>query len=145
LWLPATHKRRYHAALAVLLGIYVYDALSKLQRVEVEGEIVELLKPFGVYPWWSSRKDISPQILAPDRALAMARLNLPTGLVGLEWNDVVHPWHVSNPAQLRQDLRLYTVEVDEAVATLEAHGVRAPELRSFGKKYLDRARDSRDA
>jgi hypothetical protein len=145
LWMPLTRERRYRAALAVLMGFHAYEALDGKQRESVDRELVEIFKPFGIYPWWRFRIDVSPIAMAAERAIAMARLGLPTQVAGVTWRDALHPWHMSSPGQLSLDFRAYTTAVDEAADFLESNGVELQALRHYGRRYLREARERQDA
>jgi hypothetical protein len=145
MWMPATRERRYHASLAVLAGMYSYGLLDAAQRARVDCELVEIYKPLGVYPWWRFRRDASPTGMAGDRAVAMARLGLPTQVRNLEWSDILHPWHVSSPAQLALDFRAYSEATDDAIEFLQSSGAALEAELKYGKHYLRSLRARQDA
>ena len=145
MWVPATRERRYRASLAVLLGMYSYGYIDAKQRARIDRELVEIYKPFGVYPWWRFRRDASLTGMAGDRAVAMARLGLPTHVPNLEWSDVLHPWHLSSPGQMALDFRAYSEATDDAIEFLKSCGVVFDAELKYGKQYLRSVRERQDA
>lgn len=131
LWLPSTRERRYRAALATLLSSHAFAQLQQSDRAKVDDELVAIYKPFGIYPWWRFRRDASQDAMAGDRAIAMWRLGLPTGVPELEWAAVLHPWHRESPAQLAQDFRPRHPTTEEALKFLGEPGMSLPPGKNF--------------
>jgi hypothetical protein len=140
LWLPCTRARRYHAALATLLAIHRFPRLDGTSKARIDAELVQIFKPLGIYPWWRYRPDVPPTTMAADRAVAMYRLGIPTGIADLRWENVLHPWHRQSPTQIIQDFSAYHAATDDAIRFLASHGVVSPELKHFGSQWLERAR-----
>jgi len=139
LLLPTTKQRRVQAAKAVLVSICAFDKLEGAQRVKVDDELVQIYKPFGLYPWWRFRKDVPVYARAADRAIAMWRLGIATGIPDLSWDEVLHPWHRCDPALLMQDFHFYHADTDDALAYLEPRGLCLPEGVHFGRRWHQQA------
>lgn len=120
---PTSRKRRYQAALGTLLAVQAFECLDGQQRSKVDDELVVIYEPFGIYPCWKLRRDVSRTSMAADRAVAMCRLGFPTGLQGLEWSEVLHPWHLQNPALVKGDFRLQHPATEEARLFLRSRGL----------------------
>jgi hypothetical protein len=131
LWVPCTRTRRYHAALSVLVASHRFPQLESQAKARVNDELVKIFKPFGIYPWWRFRHDVPPTTMAADRAVAMYRLGIPTGVPELSWEQVLHPWHQQSPAQLLQDFNARHSATEEAVQFLAARGLPRAEIERF--------------
>jgi len=139
-WLPTSRARRYHAALATLLAHHRFTELDGRDKARIDADLVEIFKPYGIYPWWRYRRDASASAMAADRAIAMYRLGISTGIANLQWVDVLHPWHRQSPVQLALDFRAHHPATDEALQFLSSHGVASTELERFGEQWLKRGR-----
>ena len=137
-WVPATKARHVHAAMAVLVSLSAFAKLEGPQRVKVDDELIEIYKPWGIYPWWRFNKALSVE-MAPSRAVAMRRLGMPTGMSDLTWDDVLHPWHKHDPALIYWDFQPYHANTDEALDYLRPRGLCLPEGVHFGKRWLQQA------
>ncbi len=141
LLIPTTKTRRVQAALAVMASRIAASQLDKAQLAKVDAEIVRLYKPFGLYPWWNLRADrAESDSLACERSVAMWRLNMPTGVPGMSWSDILHPWHRRNPTQLIQDFRPFHKDTDEALAQLSRRGISLPPNLHYGQSWLLQSR-----
>lgn len=139
LWAPCTRARRYHAALAMLLTAHRYSRLESQAKGRVDDEIVQVFKPYGIYPWWRFRTGARSTAMAAERAVAMYRLGLQTGVSALSWEDILHPWHRQFPAQLIQDFDARHPATEEAIRFLEGHGLPRDEMERFGTIGLPKA------
>ena len=142
LWLPASYERRYRAALGILLSLYVFPRLGALDISRVDTELIEIYKPFGIYPWWRFRQDNLETNMAADRALAMWNLEIPTHVPGITWDNVMHKVHKGQPALLKLDFGPFDAATDEALRFLKQNGVVLSD-EHFGKEWLDAARSRR--
>lgn len=121
-------RRRFDIALFIYLGAHVFSTLRPEDRARVEGEVTELLKQ----AWWdkaSHARYANPELRAFCRALAMQRLDTPTSIEGITWDDLV-----PRPGRLiRWDLRFLDFRplspaTNEALAFLRARGVDIPDV-----------------
>jgi len=140
LWLPSTRARRYHAALATLVAIYRFPQLDGSSRARIDSELVQIFKPLGIYPWWRFRRDVPPTSMAADRAVAMYRLAIDTGIAGVDWEGILHRWHRQSPTQIIQDFRSYHRDTDDALEFLASHDMTSPELEQFSTHWIRQAR-----
>jgi hypothetical protein len=129
-------EQRFRAALAILLSTHVFERLDAKQRVRVEDELVAVYRPLGVYPWWRSRKDQPDGARAAERAVAMQRLEVPTGIEGLSWSEIIRPAWRANPALLSFAYRPFHPATDRAIAFLAERGVVLAERHMVGSAWF---------
>ena len=98
-WHPI-YSRRFRAALAVAIGETSFSMLTPaLQRV-VDQECDKINKARGnILPWGVAQRGFEPNLdhIATWHGVSMARLQLPTGVDGLDWRDFLGTWAVRNP------------------------------------------------
>jgi hypothetical protein len=128
--------RRYHAALAILLSTHVFGRLDAKQKSRVDDELVGIYRPSGIYPWWRFRKDQPEGVQAAERAVAMQRLGVLTGIEGLSWSEIIRPAWSRNPALLSFAYRPFHPATDQAIAYLAERGVVVSEGRMVGPQWL---------
>ena len=139
LWIPTSRDRRYKAALTTLLCLYRYPQLDTATKAKIDDEIVLIFKQFGLYPYWRFIRNIPEKTRAGDRAIAMCRLDIPTGIEGLHWSDFMHPWHQDAAAQLIMDFKSYSAETDQAIEFLRTHGVHSEQIDHYSRDWLHKA------
>lgn len=130
------HRRRYKAALAVLLATHVFAKLNAEERSRVDDELVNIYRRVGVYPWWRFRSDVPEAVRAAERAVAMWRLGIPTGAHGLTWSDTLSEKWMQSPWKLGSVFRAFHPATEEAIASLRAHGVRFEPIHETGPAWL---------
>jgi hypothetical protein len=130
------HARRYKAALVVLLATHVFANLNAKDRSRVDDEIVNIYRPVGVYPWWRFRSDVPEATRAAERAVALWRVAIPTGVPGLTWSDVLSEKWMQSPWKLAAVFRAFHPATEEAIGFLRAHGVRFEPMHETGPAWL---------
>ena len=130
------HKRRYRAALAVLLATHVFAELNAEEQSRVDDELVNIYRPVGVYPWWRFRSDVPEATRAAERAVAMWRLGISTGAHGLTWSDALSEKWMHSPWKLGAAFRAFHPATEEAIASLRAHGVCFEPMQETGPTWL---------
>ncbi len=91
-WHPID-RRRFRAAMLVLLGQHVFEELSNVEKARVDCMADEINRDaHNDYPYLVRQRKVDPS--ASDdwrfvwRARAMGALGIPTGIVGLNWKEL---------------------------------------------------------
>ena len=87
----STYRRRYHAALIVLLGQQTFEKLTPQDRIRVDEDVDENWRGTDT-PVVAYRKLIPPDMLCADRAAAMDRLGIPPCIAAVTWKELFEPW-----------------------------------------------------
>jgi hypothetical protein len=100
------YKRRYHAALIVLLGTYMPRRLTADQRRQVESEVDANMNrtPQPAAAW---RKGGGPDQIAAFRAAAMQKVGIAPLAAGLSWERLFEPWSFWRIRTAWPDLRAF--------------------------------------
>lgn len=148
------YDRHYKAAIAVLLA--QYGQLSADDRARVELSVQENYDNCDLGPKVAEWR---PTVLAAERAAAMQRLRMGTGIPGLTWDELFAPWRRGPANWLTRmafgtpypfsksawDERAYLLEMDfrlGAQATMDArdflcrHGIHIPKHDPFDPSTL---------
>ena len=86
-----TYRRRYHAAMIVLLGHQTFDKLAPQDRIRVDQDVDENWNGTDT-PAVAYRKLIPPDMLCAERAAAMDRLGIPPCIAAVTWKELFEPW-----------------------------------------------------
>jgi hypothetical protein len=86
-----TYRRRYHAALIILLGQQTFEKLTPEDRIRVDAEVDENWRGTDTPPV-AYRKLIPPDMLCAEQAAAMDRLDIPPCIAAVTWKDLFEPW-----------------------------------------------------
>ena len=120
-WKNRLYRRRYRAALLVLLGVYRYGLLSRVEQMKVEAEVARILKRTPVpYVW--HRKSVDWSGRAAFRAVAMARLGLSTKVPGQDWPALLPFLWKRNPAFIWLAFRWFDSATEDAKSLLASNG-----------------------
>ena len=135
-WHPI-RRRRFDSALIVLLALHWFPRLGELGQEQVENELVNVFKKKSPTPYLAWREIVGPTSdhVAMVRGVAMARLNMPTGVEGLEWNEFVRPRWLRAPVLASLSFRSFDVATDQAIDFLRAKGL-ALEERGHGYRWM---------
>ena len=146
------YDRQYKAAIAVLLA--QYGELSAHDRARVELSVQENYDKCDLGPKVAEWR---PYALAAERAAAMRRLRMGTGIPDLTWDELFAPWR-RGPANwltrmafgtpfnkspwdetaylLDMDFRLWGQATMDARDFLRRHGIHMPEHDPFDPSIL---------
>jgi len=136
-WHPI-RRRRFDGALVVLLARYWFQRFDAITQERVDNELTDLfwaqnLDPYGIWLQMVGRESDSVAIL---RGIAMARLNMPTGVEGLEWNEFVRPAWLRGPMSALYAFRKFDAANDDAADFLRAHGLSLDETAVQGLRWM---------
>ena len=131
LWHPI-RRRRFDAALTVLLGIHAFRRLNADDKAKVETWLSAQFKGFAKseYPYFVLRQTIgeSSDLIAGMRADAMARLGMPTGVEGLKWYEFLGS---------AQSFRRFDPATQAAANFLQANGITLDDDNAETKDWMD--------
>ena len=138
------HQLRFRAAVAALLSEHVFSSLPKETQVRVDLTVVAEYRAHFLFAWWMRKPDVSPDVAAIDRAYAMARLGVPTGVQDLPWTELLSPRNsyfafLANHRGSRTFSRFHPA-TDEAIEHLRKRGVALSDELSHGHKWLQSQR-----
>jgi hypothetical protein len=135
-WTIRSYRRRYHAALLVLLGVYRYGLLSSAEQMNVEDEVARILKRSPVpYVWHRKSADWSAR--AAYRAVAMARLGFDTKVPGKDWAAVLPFFWKLNPAFICLAFRRFDPATEDAKSLLASSGYDTSSDKPMTKHAFD--------
>ena len=136
-WHPI-RRRRFDSALVVLLALHLFPRLGKLQQEQVENELVKVFSKTQEYPYLAWREIVGPSsnYVAIIRGVAMARLNMPTGVDGLDWDDFVRPSWLKFPLQASYSFRSFDASTDQAIDFLRSRGLDLEEAAGRGLRWI---------
>jgi len=136
-WHPI-RRRRFDSALIALLALHLFPKLSTLQQERVENELVNVFKTTSEYPYlvWRDYAGQSSNTVAIIRGVAMARLNMPTEVAGLEWNDFISPNWLRFPLQAAMAFRSFDASTDQAIDFLRSKGLALEEAAGRGLRWI---------
>jgi hypothetical protein len=136
-WHPI-RRRRFDSALVVLLALHQFPRLSKLQQDQAENELVKVFSKTQEYPYLAWREIVGPSSneVAIIRGVAMARLNMPTGVDGLDWGDFVRPSWLKFPLQASYSFRSFDASTDQAIDFLRSKGLDLKEAAGRGLRWI---------
>jgi hypothetical protein len=131
-----SRRRRYRAALAVLVALHAYDRLTLNQQASVEEELAAWYRRFSEFPYSVVSKQVDVLTLASLRAFAMARLGLSTGVPGHTWADLLPFWWRRSPGMLALAFQRFHPGTGDALAYLSAKGIQFPSELGLGPEWL---------
>jgi hypothetical protein len=136
-WQPI-RRRRFDSALVMLLALHLFPRLGKLQQEQVENELVKVFSKTQEYPYLAWREIVGPSsnYVALIRGVAMARLNMPTGVDDLDWNDFVRPSWLKFPLQASYSFRSFDACTDQAIDFLRSRGLGLEESAGRGLRWI---------
>lgn len=142
------YERHYKAALAIFLGANAAEKLSAENRARVEGEVEQNYDKSVKGPKLAEHRW---EMLAAERAAAMHRLGIGTGIPDLTWDQLFTPWRSGptswvaalgwgspgnvfvgwdvRPSLLYFDFRPLAQATHDARDFLRRHGITVPEYR----------------
>ncbi len=137
-WHP-TRRNRFDSALVVLLGLHLFPRLDPGDQRRVENWLIDDFHKHSDYPYVVFRQDIgaSSDLIAYLRAMAMARLGLPTGIEGLEWKEFAQLSWLGPSTATFNDFRRFDAETDAAADFLRSNGLALDERTAQGKRWMD--------
>ena len=119
-------RRRYAAAMAVLLSANAYAKLSPTERLRVDAEYSKLLGYAGIATV-SFRRFAPWPARAIERGWAMARLGLSTQIPTIPWPEKFYrSFLAGGPGMLFFDFRRTSAETDEVAHCLRQQGAEIP-------------------
>ncbi len=131
-WHPF-YGRRFRAALLVGVGETGFDSLPPSSQRAVDDKCNELNKAnHNILPWGIAQRGFAPNDdgIAAWHGVAMAHLDMPTGVEGLRWRDFVSAWAMRNPDVMCFRFRRFDRATDDAFAFLAAAGLdMSPRMR----------------
>ena len=87
------YRRAFNGALIPLIGTYVFERLDEEKRRAIDAEVDRNLNlEVQMPPASIDRKWGSWSWIGAERAVAMARLGIPTGIPGYAWDDLLAPY-----------------------------------------------------
>ncbi len=136
-WHP-TRRNRFDSALVVLLGLHLFPRLDPGDQQRVENWLIDEFHSCPI-PWVVIRQDVdaSSDRIAYHRAMAMARLGLPTGIDGLEWKEFAQLSWLGPSTATFNDFRRFDPETDAAADFLRSNGLELDERTAQGKRWMD--------
>jgi hypothetical protein len=135
-------QRRYDSALIVLLALNLFERLSPVDQQNVEHVLIEVFRKRAPDPYTAWRDIVGPSsdLVAILRGIAMAKLELPTGIDGLDWRSFVpSPW-LRNPLRALHAFRRFDPATDEAADFLRSKGLALAEPSDHGARWMDEMR-----
>jgi len=135
------HQRRVRSAVVVLLSEHVFAQLSAEQQARVDLAVIAEYRKYWMFAWWMRRSDNPPDTVAVDRAYAMQRMAIPTGVVSLSWSDVLPP-RTNYREFMYQDIGVndfvrFDPATDEAISYLRSLGVALSEEQTHAFQWLE--------
>jgi hypothetical protein len=131
------HRRRYRAALTILLGLHAFARLSLAHQSLVEEWLTEWCHRYSEFPYSVIRSKLStPFTLASMRALAMARLGFGTGVEGVSWGELLPRGWKSGRGATPLGFEQFHPATGDALAFLEQRGVRLDPSFGIGPEWL---------
>lgn len=133
------HERRVRSAIAVLLSEFIFERLSADQQARVDLSVIAEYRRYWLFAWWMRRSDNPPDTVAIDRAYAMQRLGIATGIPNLSWHDALPPR--TNYREFFRDTGInsfvrFDPATDQAIAYLRSLGVQLSEEQSRAHQWL---------
>ncbi len=132
------YRRRYNAAIVVLLGAHVFENLASERRASVEAEVNNNFDKSDT-PAIASRRVFEPDAMTAHRAAAMDRLGFDLNFDNLSWSQLLEPWRMwrkipeftgriydSRADMLLNDYRLTHSATEDAKQLLRDHGIECP-------------------
>lgn len=120
-------KRRFWAAVAIYLAVHTFDKLDAAARASVDAEINRFSwRGMSPFPASALRKWASWDVLAAERALAMARLGIEPLPDGWSWKRLLRPWTLQ-PQMLIADFRPMDPVTVVAKEFLREQGLDVPD------------------
>ncbi len=133
-------RRRYRAALAVLVALHAYDRLTQKQQASVEEELAAWFRRFSEFPYSFVSKRVDILDRAALHAFGMARLGLSTSVPGHSWKDLLPFWWRHSPGMLGLAFRRFHPGTGDALAYLGNKGVQFPAELGIGPEWLAAAK-----
>jgi hypothetical protein len=118
-------RRRYAAALTIIIAGYTYSLLTAIERQKVDEAVSKILTGTlgGASPFVFQRF-YSASLKAACRAFAMAELHIPPAIPGESWNLPKKRWWMSpTPFDLLRNYRMSDNATTRAQVYLAARGV----------------------
>ena len=136
-WHPI-RRDRFDSALVVLLGLHLFPRLDLADQQRVENWLIDDFHKHSAVPYvvFRSLKTTS-DFVAYYRAMAMARLGMPTGVEGLEWKEFAQLSWLGPSTATFNDFRRFDAETDAAADFLRANGLALDERTAQGKRWMD--------
>ena len=119
------YRRRYNAALLVLLAASMMQRMNDSQRTAVESEVRNITRHYSIVAW-PARKWSPTPANAILRAQALAQLGIEPSISSVRWEDLFKPW--SRPEFVWLDFRRFHPATERAKAFLKESGLEVPAL-----------------
>ena len=131
-WHPI-YRNRFRAALLVTIGATGFSMLEPPLRVAVDQKCDQINKALGnILPWGVTQRGFEPDVdyLAAWHGVAMAHLELTTGVDGLTWSEFLSAWSMRDPGHAYGAFRRSPPATDDAIAYLATTGFEmAPRIQ----------------
>lgn len=129
--------RRYTAAVVLFLSAATFKRLDSSTRARVDTEINRFpLWSIAPFPAVALRKWSTWDVLAAERAIAMARLRIQPILEGASWEQLLEPWSFQRQ-MLVGDFRPMALATVRAKAYLLSKGIGVSESDPWGDRVID--------
>ena len=149
-----SHRRRFNAAVVIMLGTYYFEELDEAARTRIDAEADRVAGQLpSAWPAFGHVRDFGWPWNAAFRSIAMARLRVPLRQ-GLFWHELLHPWRRSARVRwnwpfgpvleerqnaVMRDFHFFHETTREAKAYLRSIGLKAPEEDPWGEGDAFRA------
>jgi hypothetical protein len=141
------YRRKFRAAVIVLLGVHFFDRLSALDRSRVEHEVDAMLDGSAVAPA-ELRSGASWDYMAAFRAVAMARLGIQPGSNPRFWQELLPKRGLlqafapldTRPADIALQFHPFDQATVDARRFLTDNGVELPDLGVLGPEDVPPSR-----
>ncbi len=136
-WHPI-RRNRFDSALVVLLGLHLFPRLDPGDQQRVENLLIDDFHKCPI-PYTVFRQDAgaSSDVVAYHRAMAMARLGMPTGIAGLEWKEFAQLSWLGPSTATFNDFRRFDAQTDAAADFLRSNGLALDERTAQGRRWMD--------
>ena len=134
-WHPI-RRRRFASALVAILSMQLFPRLDPGMQQNVEHELVKLFARTSDMPYliWRDAAGQSSASVALLRGIAMAQLDLPTGIDDLAWDAFVPRAWLRSPMLSANSFRRFDKMTDEAADFLRSKGLNLDEPTDYGHR-----------
>jgi len=135
-WQPI-RRRRFTSALVAILSLQLFPRLDPNTQQKVENELSKIFTCTSEMPYvaWRDMAGQSSATVAILRGIAMARLNLPTGIDDLPWEAFVSRSWLRYPMQAAMSFRRFSKITDEAADLLRSKGLTLDQPTDYGHRW----------
>lgn len=130
-------RRRFRAALGILVAMHAYSRLTPQQQAQVEDFLVDWYSRRAEIPYAVIRGKSAALELAAPRAFAMGCLNFDTGLPGHKWSDLLPRTWIASPDELAFRFERFHPGTGDALRYLSERGIHFGNELGLGPDWLE--------